>query len=63
MFCFKVTIWESLFLETSAFTVQHSAFKLGFLVQTIIESKFENTAASIISYLLTLNTLRKGVKS
>lgn len=52
MFCFKATIWESLFLETSAFTVQHSAFKLGFLVQTIIESKFENTIVSIISYLL-----------
>lgn len=52
LLCFKVTIWEAIFLGTSAFTVQHSAFKLGFLVQTVISSKLENNYASILGYLI-----------
>ena len=52
LICFETTIWEALFLETSAFTVQHSAYKLGFLIQTMIQNKSGNGYIAIFVYLL-----------
>lgn len=35
-FCFDVNFWDSLFFETGAYTVQHIAFKLGYLVRSFV---------------------------
>ena len=52
MFCFESGIWSSVFLGTAAFTIQHTAYKIGYLIRSYMDMHFSNAFLGIFFYIL-----------